>query len=114
MLIRDARFDALVKDLFPTANMAEIEYAVLSDAIKEVYEELKLVYMPTQVCPSIFRRFPQHYCKFVPQVRKILEFYEQLRQRMGVVIVGPSGSGKTTLWRLDRSSTSGIILISYR
>ncbi len=44
------RFDALVKDLFPSANMAEIEYAQLSEAIKEVYTELKLVYMPTQVC----------------------------------------------------------------
>jgi len=33
------------------------------------------------------------------QIRKTLEFYEQLRQRMGVVIVGPSGSGKTTLWK---------------
>ena len=25
---------------------------------------------------------------------------EQLKQRMGVVIVGPSGSGKTTLWKI--------------
>lgn len=27
------------------------------------------------------------------QIKKILELYEQLQQRMGVVIVGPSGSG---------------------
>lgn len=32
------------------------------------------------------------------QVKKALELYEQLRQRMGVVVVGPSGSGKSTLW----------------
>ena len=38
-----------MKDLFPKVNMAEIEYAQLSQAIKEVYAELKLVYMPTQV-----------------------------------------------------------------
>ena len=37
-----------------------------------------------------------HYCL---QVRKALELYEQLRQRMGVVVVGPSGSGKSTLWK---------------
>ena len=36
----------------------------------------------------------------VLQVKKALELYEQLRQRMGVVVVGPSGSGKSTLWRL--------------
>jgi len=29
-----------------------------------------------------------------------VEVYEQLQQRMGVVIVGPSGSGKSTLCRL--------------
>ena len=34
------------------------------------------------------------------QVKKALELYEQLRQRMGVVVIGPSGSGKSTIWRL--------------
>jgi len=38
------------------------------------------------------------------QVKKALELYEQLRQRMGVVIVGPSGSGKSTLWRVLRQA----------
>jgi dynein heavy chain 2 len=35
-------------------------------------------------------------------MKKIFELYEQLRQRMGVVVVGPSGSGKSTLWKLLR------------
>lgn len=30
--------------------------------------------------------------------------YEQLCQRMGVVIVGPSGAGKSTLWRMLRAA----------
>lgn len=34
------------------------------------------------------------------QTKKCLELYEQLQQRMGVVVVGPSGSGKTTLWNM--------------
>ena len=34
------------------------------------------------------------------QIHKALELYEQLNQRMGVVIVGPSGSGKSSVWRL--------------
>ena len=41
---------------------------------------------------------------FFFQIRKALELYEQLRQRMGVVIVGPSGSGKSVVWRLLRTA----------
>lgn len=33
-----------------------------------------------------------------------MELYEQLRQRMGVVIVGPSGAGKSTLWRMLKTA----------
>lgn len=33
-----------------------------------------------------------------------MELNEQLRQRMGVVIVGPSGAGKSTLWRMLRAA----------
>lgn len=35
-------------------------------------------------------------------MKKTLELYEQLKQRMGVVVVGPSGAGKSTLWKLLR------------
>ena len=35
-------------------------------------------------------------------MKKALELYEQLRQRMGVVVIGPSGSGKSTIWKLLR------------
>ena len=38
------------------------------------------------------------------QIRKALELHEQLKQRMGVVIVGPSGSGKSTVWKLLKSA----------
>ncbi len=41
---------------------------------------------------------------FPLQIKKALELYEQLRQRMGVVVVGPSGSGKSTLWRVLRQA----------
>ena len=37
-------------------------------------------------------------------MKKILELYEQLRQRMGVVVVGPSGSGKSTLLKVLRQA----------
>ena len=57
----------------------------LKQALKESMEELGLVESNVQI-------------------RKALELYEQLRQRMGVVIVGPSGSGKTSLWRVLRTA----------
>ena len=38
------------------------------------------------------------------QIRKAIELFEQLKQRMGVVIVGPSGSGKTTLRTLLKTA----------
>uniref|UniRef100_A0A8B9KYT5 Dynein cytoplasmic 2 heavy chain 1 n=1 Tax=Astyanax mexicanus TaxID=7994 RepID=A0A8B9KYT5_ASTMX len=38
------------------------------------------------------------------EIKKALELYEQLKQRMGVVVVGPSGAGKSTLWKLLRAA----------
>ena len=38
------------------------------------------------------------------QMKKAVELSEQLRQRMGVVVVGPSGAGKSTLWRMLRAA----------
>ncbi|EGD76743.1 dynein heavy chain isotype 1B [Salpingoeca rosetta] len=75
------RFDGLISNVFTDVSLAEIEYHELSQAIAEAYEELGLV--PTET-----------------QTKKMLELHEQLRQRMGVVIVGPSGSGKTMVWRV--------------
>uniref|UniRef100_A0A8C9YLX3 Dynein cytoplasmic 2 heavy chain 1 n=1 Tax=Sander lucioperca TaxID=283035 RepID=A0A8C9YLX3_SANLU len=40
------------------------------------------------------------------ELKKALELNEQLRQRMGVVVVGPSGAGKSTLWRMLRAALS--------
>ena len=50
------------------------------------------------------QKFGKFQSLFLLQVKKALELYEQLRQRMGVVVVGPSGSGKTTLWRVLRQA----------
>jgi dynein heavy chain 2 len=49
------------------------------------------------------------------QVKKMLEFYEQLRQRMGVVLVGPSGSGKSTTWKILKAALCKIqpMLVTY-
>ncbi|XP_071126281.1 cytoplasmic dynein 2 heavy chain 1-like isoform X2 [Mytilus edulis] len=78
-----ARFNALVKDVFPGIEFKDIEFDKLAEAIREVCKEQNL--KANEI-----------------QVKKALELYEQLRQRTGVVVVGPSGSGKSTLWRILR------------
>ncbi|XP_022324921.2 cytoplasmic dynein 2 heavy chain 1-like isoform X2 [Crassostrea virginica] len=78
-----ARFNALMKDVFPGIEFKDIEYEELAEAIRSVCEEANLRVNEIQI-------------------KKALELYEQLRQRTGVVVVGPSGSGKTTLWRILR------------
>ncbi|CAL1265870.1 unnamed protein product [Larinioides sclopetarius] len=75
------RFDALIHDLFPGVQFKNIDYEQLAEAVKNSIAQMKLVYSENQV-------------------KKVLELYEQLQQRMGVVVVGPSGSGKSTLWKL--------------
>ncbi|KAF4008811.1 hypothetical protein G4228_000485 [Cervus hanglu yarkandensis] len=79
------RFDALIKDVFPGIDFKAVEYDELSAALKQVFEEANYEIIPNQI-------------------KKALELYEQLRQRMGVVIVGPSGAGKSTLWRMLRAA----------
>uniref|UniRef100_A0A8B9KZF7 Cytoplasmic dynein 2 heavy chain 1 n=1 Tax=Astyanax mexicanus TaxID=7994 RepID=A0A8B9KZF7_ASTMX len=80
-----SRFDALVRDVFPGVDFKDVEYEALNAALLAAYEEARL-----EVIPS--------------QIKKALELYEQLKQRMGVVVVGPSGAGKSTLWKLLRAA----------
>ncbi|KAM9801492.1 cytoplasmic dynein 2 heavy chain 1 [Neosynchiropus ocellatus] len=80
-----SRFDALLKDVFSGVNFTDVEDRTLMHALEQVYKEGQLELIPTQL-------------------KKALELNEQLRQRMGVVIVGPSGSGKSTLWRMLRAA----------
>ncbi|XP_052360063.1 cytoplasmic dynein 2 heavy chain 1 isoform X2 [Oncorhynchus keta] len=80
-----SRFDALVQDVFPGVGFTDVEDQTLSHALQAVYEEAHLELIPSQM-------------------KKALELCEQLRQRMGVVIVGPSGAGKSTLWRMLRAA----------
>ncbi|ROT63098.1 hypothetical protein C7M84_019029 [Penaeus vannamei] len=80
-----SRFDDLVKDVFPDVKFRGVGYEDLASILQEVFTEMGLI--PND-----------------RQIKKALELYEQLQQRMGVVIVGPSGSGKTTLWQTLRQA----------
>lgn len=79
------RFDELVKDVFPDIKFRGVGYESLAQVLEETFGELSLI--PND-----------------RQIKKCLELYEQLQQRMGVVVVGPSGSGKTTLWQTLRKA----------
>ncbi|KAJ3052006.1 Cytoplasmic dynein 2 heavy chain 1 [Rhizophlyctis rosea] len=79
------RFTALMQDIFPDVPLEDIQYDELTRAVKETYEELNLVYIESQV-------------------EKIFQFFEAVKQRMGIVIVGPSGCGKSVLWRILRTA----------
>lgn len=44
-----ARFDALVKDVFPGIDFKDVDYDELCRALQEVFEEANLEIIPTQV-----------------------------------------------------------------
>ena len=44
------RFDALVKDIFPGTAVSDIQYPQLTDALREAYKDLNLIYSDLQVC----------------------------------------------------------------
>ena len=78
------RFNLLVTDVFPDVkSISDIEYKELSIKLLEIYKEKNLQFIE-------------------PQLKKIVQFHEALKQKMGVVLVGPSGCGKSTIWDLLR------------
>jgi len=79
------RFKGLITDLFPGARVLDVNYDDLEEAIQKTLVEFHLDPIPAQI-------------------RKIVQLYEALNQRMGVVIVGPSGCGKSTLLRVLKKS----------
>ena len=71
----------MVKDVFPDIEFKNEGYEELKTALRNSFKVLG-------------------YIANENQVKKAIQLYEQLQQRMGVVIVGPSGSGKTTLFTI--------------
>ncbi|MBO6261976.1 MAG: AAA family ATPase, partial [Bacilli bacterium] len=78
-------FNLLIQDVFPGIDMSDIVYDNLNKALMESYKDL-------------------HYEFIDSQFKKVVQFYEACRQRMGVVIVGPSGCGKSAIWKLLEDS----------
>lgn len=70
-------FQAIVQDLFPGVNLPEHDYGELQTSIEEQLEKEHRVRVP---------RF----------IMKVIQLYETLNVRHGVMLVGPTGGGKTT------------------
>ncbi|CAH8846367.1 unnamed protein product [Trichobilharzia szidati] len=88
------RFENLLKDVFPDATLhnwsfENQEISRLIDALHSVIQEKHMILVEAQI-------------------RKAIELYEQLSQRMGVVLVGPSGFGKSTVLNLLRLALNKI------
>ncbi|XP_076274081.1 dynein cytoplasmic heavy chain beethoven isoform X2 [Rhynchophorus ferrugineus] len=75
------RFYDILKNCFKDISIEDTVDDALRKAILQSYHDLKLIVNEKQV-------------------NKCLEFYKQLKQRMGVALIGPPGSGKTTIIRL--------------
>ncbi|KAK6637824.1 hypothetical protein RUM44_008246 [Polyplax serrata] len=78
-------FDKIVEDVFVGVKFIGSDFDEITAALKSSYEDLGLQYNEIQI-------------------KKCIELYEQMQQRMGVALVGPSGTGKTTIIKLLRTA----------
>lgn len=71
--------------MFPGVEIPEHDYGRLEEEIKNVVETKKLQIIQTQI-------------------KKIIQFYETMEVRHGVMLVGPTGGGKTTCYTVGQRS----------
>ena len=75
-------WQAILQDLFPGVEIPDHDYGRLQEEIQQVFLNKGLQLVPAQV-------------------KKVIQLYETMIVRHGVMLVGPTGSGKTTVYRVD-------------
>ena len=88
-------FNAILQDLFPGKELPIVEYEKLLGAMR--------TYMKREHMQDDERLFT-----------KILQFYETLNVRFGVMIIGPTLSGKTTLHTTLKASMNELAEQGFR
>ncbi|XP_077196785.1 dynein axonemal heavy chain 14 isoform X2 [Paroedura picta] len=82
LLVEDVSlFEDILTDLFPGMNAPKVNPLQLEKAIFIAVQQLRL-----QPWPS--------------QIEKVMQFYNQILARVGVMLVGPTGGGKTTIRKI--------------
>uniref|UniRef100_A0A4X2MA56 Dynein heavy chain hydrolytic ATP-binding dynein motor region domain-containing protein n=1 Tax=Vombatus ursinus TaxID=29139 RepID=A0A4X2MA56_VOMUR len=79
----------IISDLFPGVLIPEHDYGILQSTIIEVMTGQKLQPEPCMV-------------------HKVIQFYETMLVRHGVMLVGPTGGGKTTVYQV-LAETLGVL-----
>ncbi|XP_036080207.1 dynein heavy chain 6, axonemal isoform X2 [Rousettus aegyptiacus] len=74
-------FSGIISDLFPGVQIPEHDYGILQSTIIDVMNRQNL---QPEMC----------------MVKKVIQFYETMLVRHGVMLVGPTGGGKTTVYQI--------------
>ncbi|XP_021113900.1 dynein heavy chain 6, axonemal [Heterocephalus glaber] len=74
-------FSGIISDLFPGVHIPEHDYGILQSTIVDVMNGQNL---QPEKC----------------MVKKVIQFYETMLVRHGVMLVGPTGGGKTTVYQI--------------
>ncbi|XP_006738893.2 dynein heavy chain 6, axonemal [Leptonychotes weddellii] len=74
-------FSGIISDLFPGVQIPEHDYGILQSTIIDVMNRQNL---QPEAC----------------MVKKVIQFYETMLVRHGVMLVGPTGGGKTTVYQI--------------
>jgi dynein heavy chain len=78
-------FKGILSDLFPGVNIPEQEHLILKNELENQILKRKLTVVHSQI-------------------DKILQLYDTLKVRHGIMIVGPTGGGKTTIYETLKDS----------